>query len=100
MKVECDFCKETIDVDVMEEDFDENGELVEDIKNELLFEHEMECTNQDHIYIKYVAEGIDNLKDVSAQLKGIGQSLEDAYNDGWQLTQPVDTGHVFLIKYA
>lgn len=100
MSVECDFCKESIEVDTYPEDFDENGVLLDGVKFDLLFEHEVDCPNQDMFPLKFLVEGEDDLRKVAWRIKAFGQELEDKADDGWQLCNEVDNGHINMAKYA
>jgi|1185.fasta_scaffold13352_4 hypothetical protein len=61
--------------------------------------HGCEYCDTDHYevdYLKLVAEGVEDLKDLVDTLRLCANFYEQRYTDGWYMTEPVVNGFVHL----
>jgi len=62
------------------------------------YEREYQEGKRDIIHIKYIADGCETIKEVSAVLRGYADELDALDDKGFVLVEPIDNSHGELVK--
>jgi hypothetical protein len=52
---------------------------------------------ENHLYLKYMFDGIGSLTDLSVSLRALADEFDERARTGWRLAQPVDSGWAHLV---